>query len=32
MKRGGTESTGHDHEFTDWNALASFVDGFEIAV
>jgi len=33
MKRGGTECTGHDHEFTDWNALASFVDGFlEIAV
>jgi menaquinone-dependent protoporphyrinogen oxidase len=33
MKRGGTESTGHDHEFTDWNALGSFVDRFlEIAV
>jgi len=28
MKRGGTASTGRDHEFTDWNALAEFVDGF----
>lgn len=28
MKRGGAERTGHDHEFTDWNALAGFVDGF----
>jgi menaquinone-dependent protoporphyrinogen oxidase len=28
MKRGGAESTEHDHEFTDWNALAGFVDGF----
>ncbi len=28
MKRGGARSTGRDHEFTDWNALANFVDGF----
>jgi menaquinone-dependent protoporphyrinogen oxidase len=28
MKRGGAASTERDHEFTDWGALASFVDGF----
>lgn len=28
MKRGGAPSTGRDHEFTDWKALANFVDGF----
>jgi menaquinone-dependent protoporphyrinogen oxidase len=28
MKRGGAASTGRDREFTDWNALAGFVDGF----
>jgi menaquinone-dependent protoporphyrinogen oxidase len=28
MRRGGTASTGRDREFTDWNALAGFVDGF----
>ncbi len=28
MKRGGTASTERDHEFTDWNARDSFVDGF----
>ena len=29
MKRGGdAPSTGRDREFTDWNALADFVDGF----
>ena len=28
MKRGGAASTERDHEFTDWNALAGFVDGF----
>jgi menaquinone-dependent protoporphyrinogen oxidase len=28
MKRGGAVSTARDREFTDWNALASFVDGF----
>jgi len=27
MKR-GAESIGRNHEFTDWNALAGFVDGF----
>jgi len=32
MKRGGTASTERDREFTDWNALAGFVDEFlEIA-
>jgi menaquinone-dependent protoporphyrinogen oxidase len=28
MKRGGAASTGQDREFTDWQALADFVDGF----
>ena len=28
MKRGGAASTERDHEFTDWDALAGFVDGF----
>jgi len=28
LKRCGAESTERDHEFTDWNALADFVDGF----
>ncbi len=28
MKRGGAVSTERDYEFTDWNALAGFVDGF----
>jgi menaquinone-dependent protoporphyrinogen oxidase len=28
MKRGGAPSTARDHEFTDWNALSGFVDGF----
>ena len=28
MKRGGAASTERDHDFTDWNALAGFVDGF----
>jgi len=28
MKRGGAASAERDHEFTDWNALAGFVDGF----
>jgi len=28
MKRGGAARTAHDREFTDWNALAGFVDGF----
>jgi menaquinone-dependent protoporphyrinogen oxidase len=28
MKRGGAASTERDREFTDWGALASFVDGF----
>jgi menaquinone-dependent protoporphyrinogen oxidase len=28
MKRGGAVSTERDHEFTDWGALAKFVDGF----
>ena len=28
MKRGGAASTGRDREFTDWQALADFVDGF----
>jgi menaquinone-dependent protoporphyrinogen oxidase len=28
MKRGGAASPAHDREFTDWNALAGFVDGF----
>jgi menaquinone-dependent protoporphyrinogen oxidase len=28
MKRGGAASTERDHEFTDWNALAGFVNGF----
>ena len=28
MKRGGAASTARDREFTDWNALAGFVDGF----
>jgi menaquinone-dependent protoporphyrinogen oxidase len=33
MKRGGAPSTERDREFTDWNALASFVNGFlEMAV
>jgi len=33
MKSGAAESTEHDQEFTDWNALASFLDRFlEIAV
>ena len=28
MKRSGAVSTGRDREFTDWHALAGFVDGF----
>jgi len=28
MKRGGGISTERDHEFTDWDALEKFVDGF----
>jgi menaquinone-dependent protoporphyrinogen oxidase len=28
MKRGGGSSTVRDREFTDWNVLAGFVDGF----
>ena len=28
MKRGGAASTARDREFTDWNALAGFVDVF----
>ncbi|MEX2166558.1 MAG: flavodoxin domain-containing protein [Methyloceanibacter sp.] len=28
MKRGDAPSAGRDREFTDWNALAGFVDGF----
>jgi menaquinone-dependent protoporphyrinogen oxidase len=28
MKRDGAPSAGPDREFTDWNALADFVDGF----
>jgi menaquinone-dependent protoporphyrinogen oxidase len=28
MKRSGGASAGPDREFTDWNALADFVDGF----
>ena len=28
MKRGGAASTARDREFTDWNALAGFIDGF----
>ena len=28
MKRGGAARTARDREFTDWNALAGFVDGF----
>jgi len=28
MKRGDAPSTGRDREFTDWQALAGFVDGF----
>jgi menaquinone-dependent protoporphyrinogen oxidase len=28
MKRGGATSTERDHEFTDWKALAGFVDEF----
>lgn len=28
LKGGGAASTERDHEFTDWNALADFVDGF----
>jgi menaquinone-dependent protoporphyrinogen oxidase len=28
MKRGDAPSSGRDREFTDWNALAGFVDGF----
>ena len=28
MKSGHTAGTDRDHEFTDWTALASFVDGF----
>lgn len=28
MKRGATANTGRDREFTDWNALAGFVDEF----
>jgi hypothetical protein len=27
MKRGDAPSTGRDREFTDWQALADFVDG-----
>ena len=28
MKRGGAARTARDREFTDWNALAGFIDGF----
>jgi len=28
LKRGGAAGTERDHEFTDWNALGAFVDGF----
>jgi menaquinone-dependent protoporphyrinogen oxidase len=28
LKRGGASSISRDREFTDWNALAGFVDGF----
>jgi menaquinone-dependent protoporphyrinogen oxidase len=28
LKGGGVASSGRDREFTDWNALASFVDRF----
>ena len=28
LKRGSAVSTERDHEFTDWNTLANFVDGF----
>ena len=28
MKRSGAANTGRDREFTDWHALAGFVDGF----
>lgn len=28
MKRGAAVTTGRDHEFTDWDELAKFVDGF----
>jgi menaquinone-dependent protoporphyrinogen oxidase len=28
MKRDGAPSTGRDREFTDWQALADFIDGF----
>ena len=28
MKRAGAARTARDREFTDWNALAGFVDGF----
>jgi menaquinone-dependent protoporphyrinogen oxidase len=28
MRRGDAASSGHDREFTDWNALARFVDQF----
>jgi menaquinone-dependent protoporphyrinogen oxidase len=28
MRRGAAASTGRDREFTDWQALAGFVDGF----
>jgi menaquinone-dependent protoporphyrinogen IX oxidase len=28
MKRGHAPSTGRDREFTDWQALTDFVDGF----
>ncbi len=28
LKRGETASAERDHEFTDWNALSKFVDGF----
>jgi menaquinone-dependent protoporphyrinogen oxidase len=28
MKGGSTAGTESDREFTDWNALAGFVDGF----
>ena len=28
MKRGGAARTARDREFTDWKALAGFIDGF----
>ena len=28
LKSGSAASSGRDREFTDWNALAAFVDGF----